>query len=72
MTAFEQLALDLGTAPQTTRAVKPKALRACPFCGRPVHVIMGGSIHCSTCRALVIIAGTGDDIINTWNKRRNV
>lgn len=21
-------------------------------------------------RALVIIAGTGDDIINTWNKRR--
>ena len=47
-----------------------KQIHMCPFCGRPVHVIMGGSIHCGTCRALVIIAGTSEDIISTWNKRR--
>lgn len=71
MTAFEQITLELDLSPPDP-VPKPekKILKACPFCGQPVNVLIGGNIHCGRCRALIIIAGTKDDIINTWNTRR--
>lgn len=72
MNTYEQLALELGiaiTEPEP-KAVKETTVKGCPFCGRPIEFIKGGSIHCSRCRALVIIAGDVSDIINTWNTRK--
>ena len=68
---YEQLTLELDLSPPDP-VPKPekKSLKACPFCGQPVDVLMGGNIHCGRCRALIIIAGSPADIINTWNTRR--
>lgn len=78
MTAFEQIAFDLGITEPAARAVKQMTLKGCPFCGREVEILIGGTIHCGTCRALIIFATPKardqreevTEVMNLWNKRR--
>ena len=72
MSAYEQIALELGISIPEEPTAKPKTLKGCPFCGRPIEVVKGGSIHCSKCRALIIIAGTPQNIVEIWNTRRKL